>query len=83
MQANIRKIGNSEGTIIPAGLLRKLNLATGDKISIEEQDGKIVISASKPKYQLSELIAKCDLSAPMPEELEQWDRASPVGNEEW
>lgn len=83
MLATIRKIGNSEGTIIPAGLLRKLNLATGDKINIEELDGKIVISASKPKYKLADLIVKCELSEPAPKELEQWDKVHPAGNEEW
>ncbi len=83
MQTKIRKIGNSAGTKIPAGLLKKLNLVTGDKIIIEELNGKIVISAAKPKYQLADLIAKCDLSAPMPEELERWDRVRPVGNESW
>ena len=66
MQTSIRKIGNSTGVIIPAALLKKLNLSQGDKITIEENGGKIVISSAKPVYQLKDLIAKCDLSAPMP-----------------
>tara|TARA_R110001606_G_scaffold399101_1_gene580731 strand:- start:19032 stop:19283 length:252 start_codon:yes stop_codon:yes gene_type:complete len=83
MQTNIRKIGNSAGAIIPAALLKKLNLSQGDTITIEENGGKIVISNAKPVYQLKDLIAKCDLSAPMPTALQEWDAVEAVGNEKW
>ncbi|WP_297809480.1 AbrB/MazE/SpoVT family DNA-binding domain-containing protein [uncultured Methylophaga sp.] len=83
MESSIRKIGNSEGAIIPASLLQKLHLMAGDKVSIEEINGKIVISSTKPKYRLEDLVAKCDESAPMSQELKEWDRSEPVGNEVW
>jgi antitoxin ChpS len=37
--------------------------------------------AAKPKYSLDELLAKCDESAPIPQELAQWDDAQPIGKE--
>lgn len=83
MQTKIKKIGNSMGTIIPAAILKKLNLVNGDKINIEEVGGKIVITATKPNCDLNDLIANCDSSAPIPKELEEWDKARPVGNEKW
>ena len=83
MMSFLIKIGNSTGTIIPAQILKDLKLKKGDRLSIVEDHGKIVISAanSRPKYQLAELLARCDQSAPIPEALTEWDAANPVGNE--
>jgi len=83
MVTHLRKIGNSTGAIIPAQILKDLNLKEGDQLSIIEEQGKIVISAAnlRPKYQLAELLARCDQNAPMPEVLAEWDVARPVGNE--
>ncbi|MDX3774723.1 AbrB/MazE/SpoVT family DNA-binding domain-containing protein [Chromatiaceae bacterium AAb-1] len=83
MLTHVRKIGNSAGTIIPAQMMKALNLKEGDALSIEEQEGKIVISPAKtrPKYKLEDLLAQCDPNAPMPEELIEWERTAPVGKE--
>ena len=81
METKIRMVGNSAGVIIPAIILRKLKLHLGDTLSIEEQDGEIILAASKPRYSLEELLAKCDASIPIPEELYDWDQAHPVGKE--
>ncbi|RMJ05824.1 Nucleotidyltransferase domain protein [Marinobacter litoralis] len=35
----------------------------------------------KKSYSLSDLVAQCDPNAPMPEELRDWDQATPVGLE--
>ena len=85
MQTVVRKIGNSAGTIIPAALLKKLNLKEGDLVDIRDDEGRIVIVPNriKPKYTLTELLAKCDESAPMPQELIDWDNTPEVGNEKW
>ena len=40
-------------------------------------DGKIVLTP-KRKYVLAEMIAQCDLKAPMPADLTLWDVAQPV-----
>ncbi len=81
MEISIRKIGNSSGVIFPASILRKLKIHEGDKLNISTDNGKIVLSSSKPKYSLKELLAKCDLTAPAPES--EWDSIEPVGNEIW
>ena len=85
MQTLVRKIGNSTGTIIPASLLKKLNLKEGDRVDIQDDNGRIVIIPIriKPKYTLAELLAQCDETAPMPQELMDWDNTSEVGNEKW
>ncbi|QBM19263.1 hypothetical protein MARI_34090 (plasmid) [Marinobacter sp. JH2] len=36
---------------------------------------------NKQSYRLSDLVAQCDPSAPMPETLREWDQAAPVGLE--
>jgi len=85
MQTLVRKIGNSTGTIIPFGILKKLNLKAGDLIDIHDDAGRIIIvpNKKKPRYSLTELLAQCDDSAPMPEEVLGWERTPDVGNEQW
>ena len=43
MKATIINIGNSQGVIIPATLLRKLNLSPKSAIDLEIENGAIVI----------------------------------------
>lgn len=43
MKTNIINIGNSQGLIIPAILLRKLNLSFKSSVELEVEDGKITI----------------------------------------
>ena len=43
MRTMIRKIGNSLGNIIPAALIRQLELEEGREIDITSEDGKIII----------------------------------------
>lgn len=76
METLVRKIGNSTGTIIPAALLKKLNLKEGDLVDIQDDDGRLVIVPlrKRPKYTLSELLAKCDEGEPQPQELTDWEK---------
>ena len=85
MQTLVRKIGNSTGMIIPAAIIKKLDLKEGDRVDIQDEDGRIIIvpTKNKPKYSLTELLAKCDESAPMPLELLDWENTQEVGNEKW
>ncbi len=85
MQTQVRKIGNSAGTIIPAAILKTLHLKEGDCVDIYDEKGRIVIvpSKNKPQYTLDELLAKCDETAPMPQELIDWENLQEVGNEVW
>jgi antitoxin ChpS len=36
----------------------------------------------RKRYSLSDLVAQCDLSAPMPEAVRDWEQAEPVGLEQ-
>ncbi len=85
MQTLVRKIGNSTGMIIPATILKKYSLKIGDNLDIQDDNGRIVIVPTqiKPKYTLTQLLAKCDESAPMPQELIDWDNTPEVGVEKW
>lgn len=85
MQTTIRRIGNSAGMTIPAPLLKMLGLSLGDEIEIKKQDNSLVITKSnnKPKYNLKELLAECNLDAPMPDDMQGWDEAQAVGKEAW
>jgi len=84
MQSTARKIGNSVGTIIPSVLSKKLGIKAGFLLNIEEtKDGLLITTIKKPKYKLTDLLAKCDPTAPMPQELTDWDNSPPVGNEKW
>lgn len=49
MKTNIRKIGNSLGNIIPATLIRQLDLTEGRDIEITSKDGKIIIEPIEAK----------------------------------
>ncbi|MBP7900697.1 MAG: ChpB-ChpS toxin-antitoxin system antitoxin [Gammaproteobacteria bacterium] len=86
MNVTLRKYGNSTVAVMPPMVLKALKLSAGQAMTLDTtDDGKIVLSkTSQPtKYTLEELLAQCDLSAPQPEELREWDNMKPVGNEVW
>ncbi|ANH03735.1 AbrB/MazE/SpoVT family DNA-binding domain-containing protein [Shinella sp. HZN7] len=41
MNVTIRKIGNSEGVIIPKDVLDRMGVKAGDELTLTEEDGKI------------------------------------------
>ncbi len=43
MNTTIRKIGNSEGIIIPKEVLDRLGLKAGDSVEVREENGQISI----------------------------------------
>jgi len=43
MNTVIRRIGNSEGVILPKELLKSLNLKAGDYVIVTEEKGDIVL----------------------------------------
>lgn len=83
MRILIRNIGNSKGVVIPKRFLDAIHADTGDALDMTIDDGRFLMTPvkTKPKYKLSDLLAKCDESAPMPDELIEWDNIQPVGNE--
>lgn len=84
MLTKIRNIGNSKGAVIPVQILQQLALKEGDSLNINATHGRIVIEPVRQKkhYQLDDLLAQCDETAPMPEVLSEWDSVTSVGNED-
>ncbi|MFO1259253.1 MAG: AbrB/MazE/SpoVT family DNA-binding domain-containing protein [Gammaproteobacteria bacterium] len=54
----IRKIGNSEGVIIPKALLESLGLSLGRSVDLELVDGQLILRPNKRKYTLEGLVAQ-------------------------
>ena len=83
MQTSVRKVGNSAGMTIPASLLKSQGLNIGDTLDIEEHPDYLIIKkvATKPKYQLNELIAQCDLNSSLYDTLQAWESNEKVWND--
>jgi antitoxin MazE len=44
VQTAIKKIGNSSGILLPKAVLAHLHLSAGDKIDLDLQEGRVVLS---------------------------------------
>jgi len=51
MNTVIRKIGNSEGVILPKELLSKLNLQAGDALEVKEIPGGLSLAAVDDAFE--------------------------------
>lgn len=47
MKTTIRKIGNSEGIIIPKEILERMGLRAGDSLEVREETGAIALVPEK------------------------------------
>ena len=67
---------------IPKAILESLNLAPERQVGLSVSDGKLIVEP-RPRvcYTLDQLMAQCDLSAPMTAEDRAWLDAEPVGHE--
>ncbi len=54
MQAHIQKWGNSLGVRIPKGIAKELHLHPGSPVTLEIEDGRIVVQV--PQYTLDALL---------------------------
>jgi antitoxin ChpS len=80
----LKKAGGSLTMTVPAAARDALHLAVGMEMSVSVEGQRLVLEPMKParpKYTIDELIAKCDLSAPYPDEAREWIDAPPVGRE--
>ena len=81
MEIVLKKMGNSTALVMPPPVLKDLAIGVGHHLTLNTTpDGKIVLTP-KRKYVLADMIAQCDLKAPMPADLALWDVAQPVGQE--
>ena len=80
MKANIINIGNSQGVILPAALLRQLKLSVKSTIRIEVDNGAIVI---KPEPRQGWAEAAKQMSSAGDDELLMQDIPNEFDKEEW
>lgn len=55
--------------------------AAQEGLSLEQWLAKLAASAPPPPYRLDDLMARCDLSAPLSDEDLSWLRTPPAGRE--
>lgn len=79
MQSQVKKWGNSQGLILPQQLLRQVNLAVRDEVDISVEDHKLVITKSRRRRSLDDLLAL------MPDDYQatEEDFGPSIGLEEW
>ena len=51
MNITVRKIGNSEGIILPKEVLGKLNLKAGDKVNVVETPSGFTMQAASADFE--------------------------------
>jgi antitoxin component of MazEF toxin-antitoxin module len=82
MKTNIRKWGNSAGTIIPVPMLDAAGIALGDKVNIEAEAGKLVMTLVHEPMTLEDLLAQSPKeSFKALDEDRDWLDAKSVGRE--
>ncbi|MFJ4429429.1 AbrB/MazE/SpoVT family DNA-binding domain-containing protein [Pseudomonas sp. NPDC089395] len=83
MQIKIQQWGNSAAIRLPAAVLKQMRLGVGSTLSLDTTGDTLVLKPvrPKPKYTLEELMAQCDLNAPEPEDMADWNAMRPVGRE--
>ena len=82
MEVVLRKYGNSTVAVLPPSVLRDLRLNAGQAMSLDAQDGKIVLTP-KRSYTLTEMLKQCDPKAAPPADMALWEAARPAGQEVW
>lgn len=78
----LRTVGGSVMFAIPKPILEGLGLSANTQVGLSVADGRLIVEPHpRPRYTLAELMAQCDLSAPVTEETQAWLDAGPVGRE--
>lgn len=81
MKLSIQKWGNSAAVRLPAAMLAQIGLKVGDSLDADVSGDSVLLRAAKPRYTAKELNAQCNLKAPMPDDLLDWERMPAVGRE--
>jgi antitoxin ChpS len=83
-QTNFRRFGSSLGLTIPRALRDDMGFYEGQSVLLQGKANRLIVIPQmqpKKKFTLNELVAQCDLSAPMPQDLMDWQNMPPVGQE--
>lgn len=78
MQAHIQKWGNSLGLRIPVSLAKQLQLHAGSQVTLEVENGRIIIQP--PKYDLDTMLNGITRDN---QHHQIFDEDKQRGNEEW
>ena len=80
MELQVKEWGNSQGIRLPKSVLQEAGIALGEKLTVEVEKGKIVLSRSFRHKTLEERIREsgCELSG-----IGELDWGEPQGNEVW
>jgi antitoxin MazE len=58
-ETTVSKWGNSLAVRIPQGMARQARISEGDSVALALQhDGSILLRSTRPRYRLSELVAR-------------------------
>ncbi len=55
MKSTIKKIGNSQGVILPSGMLKALGLGLGDMVEMVLDNNEVIIRKTKQVLTIEEL----------------------------
>jgi antitoxin ChpS len=83
MEIVLRKWGNSTVAVLPPVLLKALDLAAGQAMTLNVTSSGQITLSSRCIYTLEKLVTMCDAAASKPADLALWDTAKPIGNESW
>lgn len=79
---NLRKVGGSIMLAVPPVILDLLHLQVGSTVALAVDGDRLVVDPKvKRRYTLDELLAQCDLNAPLSEEDRLWVDTPPIGRE--
>ena len=81
-QTKIQKWGHSMALRIPATTVRSWGVGEGQAVSLNIEDGALVVRPAQKRYSLDELLSQCDFTQPMSAEDREWMDAPPVGLED-
>ncbi len=83
MELKIQKWGNSAAVRLPSMLLEQIHASVGGSLNADVRPDGVLLTPARRKYSLVDLVAQCDVNAPIPADLEAWAEAKPVGREAW
>jgi antitoxin ChpS len=82
LTTTLRKVGGSIMMVVPPAVLDMMHLQVGATVALAMDGERLIVeSSSKPRYTLEELLAQCDLEAPVTEEDREWLNSGPAGRE--
>ncbi len=82
MNLEIKSWGNSAGIRLNKSILSQLDVAVGSSLSVEVNDGSLILTPTEPVYTMADLLVGCTReSMRLDDEDSQWLNAAPVGKE--